>query len=247
MIDSNPNSPTFKFDESPFHWQMTRCEKYAFAALLDTAHPEVAIEIGTYKGGSLYQISRNAEIVHSVDISPDCRELLGHHFNNVEFHTGKSAELIPEILQKIKQQGGNLGFVLIDGDHTTEGVRADINAILKVVPTVPLYIVFHDSFNPPARQGILLANWNESEYVHYVEVDFIPGVYHFEAFDTAAARSMYGGLAVALMLPEKRQGDLIIHQSQKGLFDTVFPHSCHSSLINRPGQIFRNLKSRLFG
>jgi hypothetical protein len=35
------------------------------------------------------------------------------------------------------------------------------------------------------------------------EVDFVPGVYHFEAFDTYPPRSKFGGLAVALMRPEQ--------------------------------------------
>jgi hypothetical protein len=79
--------------------------------------------------------------------------------------------------------------------------------------------------------------------VHYVEIDFIPGVFHFEAFDTAPAKSMYGGLALALMLPEKRDFDLKIHESQRGLFETVFKNSCHlkstENLIVRAKKILR--------
>ncbi len=47
------------------------------------------------------------------------------------------------------------------------------------------------------------------------------------AFDTAEARSMFGGLAVALMLPEPRDFDLIVQESQRGLYDAVFAQSCH--------------------
>jgi len=228
MIDSNPNTPTFMFDDSRFHWQMTRCEKFAFASLLEVAKPDVAIEIGTYKGGSLNLIAKHARKVYSIDVSPECRESLSRHFSNVEFHTGSSVQLIPAVLESIKNNSEKLGFVLIDGDHSTPGVKADIEAILEYIPQAPVYIIFHDSFNPPARQGILSADWQKSEYVHYVEVDFIPGVYHFHAFDTAPPHSMYGGLAVAMMLPDKRKGELVIHQSQRGLFETVLPHSCHT-------------------
>ena len=242
MINSNPNTPTFIFDESPFHWQMTRCEKFAFASLLEHIKPEVAIEIGTHKGGSLEIISRNAGNVHSIDISADCRELLSSHFSNVEFHTGRSAELIPVILKEIKENRENLEFVLIDGDHSTAGVMADINAVLEYKPMKPLYVIFHDSFNPAARKGILGANWKECEFVHYVEVDFVPGVYHYSAFDTAEPRSMYGGLELALLLPGKREGELVIHQSQEGLFNTVYPHSCHARR-----NILKKFISRIFG
>ena len=228
MIHSNPNEPTFCFDNLPFYWQMSRCEKYAFASLIETVNPDVAIEIGTYQGGSLQIISKNARKVYSIDTSPKCKKTLKDHFDNVEFLTGNSKQLLPNLLKSIKSnKDESLGFVLIDGDHTTEGVRNDINAVLQYEPDCPVYIVFHDSFHPPCRKGILTADWQQCSYVHYVEVDFIPGTYHYQAFDTAKPRSMYGGLSVAYMIPEKRTHELIIHQSQKGLFDTVFLHSRH--------------------
>ncbi|MCC7278865.1 MAG: class I SAM-dependent methyltransferase [Chromatiaceae bacterium] len=228
MIKSNPNEPTFLFDDLPLHWQMTRCEKYAFASLVEIAHPDVAIEIGTYKGGSLQIISKNSKKVYSIDTEVNCRENLSEHFDNVEFLTGDSKQLLPALLKRISNENESLGFILIDGDHSTEGVRSDINGVLQYKPVRPLYIVFHDSFHPPCREGILAADWQLCPYVHFVEVDFVPGVYHYEAFDTAPPRSMFAGLSVALMLPEKRNHELIIYQSQKGLFDTVLPHSIHS-------------------
>jgi hypothetical protein len=226
-IASNPNGPTFCFDHLPLHWQMTRCEKYAFAKLLEIAKPDVAIEIGTYKGGSLQLVSKFAKKVYSLDISPECKEVLGPKFPNVEFLTGDSKQLIANVLRQIESSGQSLGFVLIDGDHSTEGVCGDINAVLKHRPTRDVYVVFHDSFNPPARQGILKANWQQSPHVHFVEVDYVPGVFHHKAFDTAEAGSMFGGLAVALLKPEKRVGPLTVHQSQEGLFHTVYQSSCY--------------------
>ncbi|MBI5153825.1 class I SAM-dependent methyltransferase, partial [Candidatus Poribacteria bacterium] len=98
---------------------MTRCEKYAFSALLEAAKPDVAIEIGTYKGGSLQVISRKAKRVYSLDISPDCKATLGPQFPNVEFLTGDSPTLLPPLLERIKTNNESLGFVLIDGDHST--------------------------------------------------------------------------------------------------------------------------------
>jgi len=245
MIQSTPNEPTFLFDDLPLHWQMTRCEKYAFASILQAARPEVAIEIGTYKGGSLQLIAERAEKVYSIDTSSEPREQLGNHFDNVEFNTGDSKQLIPAVLQEIADANEKLGFVLIDGDHSAQGVQSDIEAVLRYVPIRPVYIVFHDSFHPPSREGILSANWGRCEYVHYVEVDFVPGVYHYEAFDTAKARSMYGGLALALMLPQERGEDLIVHQSQQGLFDTVFPRSCHTPRW-RALELLERLKRKLF-
>ena len=140
---------------------------------------------------------------------------------------GDSRTVLPELLERIGRLGEELGFVLIDGDHSTEGVHDDINNVLRSVPTRPIFVVFHDSFHPPCRRGILSASWSECDYVHYVEVDFVPGVYHLEAFDTAQARSMYGGLALAMMQPQRRAGPLVIHESQKGLFETMLLASRH--------------------
>ena len=226
-MQSNVNEPSFVFDQLPLHWQMSRSEKYAFSRILEHANPEVALEIGTYKGGSLQVIANVAQKVFSLDINSQSQDALKPLFENVEFLSGDSKTLLPTLLAQLETERAPLGFVLIDGDHSTEGVRADLNAVLRYKPNRPIFVVFHDSFNPECRSGILSADWDDCPYVHYVEIDFIPGVFHFEAFDTAPARSMYGGLALALLLPEKRDFDLKIHESQRGLFETVFKNSCH--------------------
>ncbi len=229
MMRSTTNDPTFLFDDPPLHWQMTRWEKYGFASILEAARPKVAIEIGTNKGGSLQVIAKHAEKVYSIDLDASLKDRLGSQLPSVEFLAGDSCQVLPPLLDRITKQGEELGFVLIDGDHFTEGMRCDVNMILQYVPVRPLFLVFHDSFHPPCREGILTADWSTCDHVHYVEVDFVPGVYHFEAFDTAPPRSMFGGLAVAVMRPERRAGHLTIHQSQKGLFETILPSSCHVS------------------
>ncbi|MEA2083393.1 MAG: class I SAM-dependent methyltransferase [Thermodesulfobacteriota bacterium] len=244
ILQSSPNEPTFFEDDFPLHWQMTRWEKYAFLMLLERSRPEVALEIGTYKGGSLQALARKVQKVYTIDINEDSKRNLGNIFPNVHFYTGESKTLIPEVLKNIEHKNEELGFVLIDGDHSTEGVRNDINAVLKYIPKRPLYIVFHDSFFPLCRVGILEADWQECKHVHYLEVDFIPGVFHFKAFDTAKPKSMYGGLALALMLPEKRKEPLIVHQSQKGLFDSVFKISRHARYY-RLKKILKSIKRKI--
>lgn len=243
---SNPNSPTFRFDHLPLHWQMSRWEKYAFASLLETVNPELAIEVGTYQGGSLQIIASKAAQVYSIDISESCREELGDQFPNVTFLTGNSKQLLPELLGSIQQERRNLGFILIDGDHSTEGVRDDINSVLQYVPTVPLYVVCHDSFNPACRKGMLQAAWSSSPYVHYVEIDYIPGTWHFEGFDTAEPKSMFGGFALACLKPQPREGELVVHQSLRGTFDTIYPRSSHVRSLLRPPKFLRKMARRVF-
>ena len=229
MLQSTTNKPAFLFDDLPLQWQMTRWERYGFESILRVAKPKVALEIGTYKGGSLQIIMQHAAKAYSVDVDATIEDRLGSRFPSVEFSAGDSREILPPLLDRISGRGEELGFVLIDGDHSTEGVRSDINAVLRYKPLRPVFIVFHDSFHPPCREGILAADWAACEYVHFVEIDFVPGVYHFEAFEMAMPRSMFGGLAVAVMRPERREGPLTVRQSQKGLFETVFAASRHAN------------------
>jgi hypothetical protein len=214
--------------KSALHFQMTVCEQMALQHILDLLKPQRALEIGTYQGGSLQVLSHYCSHVESIDIDPSIPAALGPQFTNVTFHTGNSFELLPSILSQSTESRNPFEFILIDGDHSSEGVKRDINAILSVLPTSELFVLMHDAFNPQCRAGILSANWQLSPHVHELEIDFIPGVYHHESYDTAAARTMWGGFACALLKPEPRQGALVISQRQQGLYEAVFRQSSHA-------------------
>src|SRR5437867_2221009 len=109
-------------------------ERAALIQLLQAARPEVAIEIGTYKGGSLQVLSSHATKVYSIDTDPQVALTLKPRFANVDFRTGPSSVLLPQVLEEISTRAERLGFVLIDGDHTAEGVRTDIDHVLRHVP-----------------------------------------------------------------------------------------------------------------
>jgi len=210
------------------HSQMTTCEWMALQHILSGLRTKRAVEVGTYKGGSLQVLAHFCECVDSIDIDPSIANSLANLFCNVTFHTGSSAELLPSVLRSDGKGCEPVGFVLIDGDHSTEGVRRDINAVLSVPPSCEMVVLMHDAFNPDCRAGILSANWQLCPHVHEVEIDYIPGVYHQHAYDSAAARTMWGGFACALLKPEARQGDLVISQRQKGLFEAVLLQSSHA-------------------
>jgi hypothetical protein len=210
------------------HSQMTICEQMAIEHILSEIRPHRAVEVGTYKGGSLQILAHYCKYVESIDINPSIPSSLGPRFSNVTFHTGNSADLLPAALYASFESGEPVSFVLIDGDHSIEGVRRDINSLLGVPPSCEMVVLMHDAFNPDCRAGILSANWQLCPHVHEVEIDYIPGVYHQQAYDTAAARTMWGGFACALLKPEHRQGDLLISQRQQGLFEAVFLQSSHA-------------------
>jgi len=224
---SDANGPTLVVEELRHHIQMSRVETIVLDGLLRTIRPTVAIEVGTFQGGSAELIARHAVHVYSIDISPTPRERLQDDFDAVTFLTGPSATVLPSLLRTLSDSDTPVEFVLIDGDHSASGVRADIESMLAYSPLNPLVLVLHDSFNPECRRGMLEARWSASPHVHLVEVDFVPGVFHETGFDTAAAATMWGGFAVAVMAPERRTGGLTIHQSQRRVFEAIEAISSH--------------------
>jgi hypothetical protein len=66
-----------------------------------------------------------------------------------------------------------------------------------------------------------VAAWNRCPFVHFVELDFIPGVFIAEAVDTAPPRSMWVGFACAVLCSENRVGRLVIQKSQRGFHEAV--------------------------
>jgi hypothetical protein len=184
-------------------WAMSPAEQVGLTYLLERRKPGVAIEIGTRFGGSLQVIARLAKKVYSLDIDPGVRERLAGRFPNVEFLTGPSDVILPPLLEKLQAESADLGFVLIDGDHTTEGVRKDIDNILRWKPIAPVDIVMHDSFNAVCRRGLRAGAWGACKYIDFVELDYVSG-------DVNTSRlcfgELWGGLALARMLPEPRNG-----------------------------------------
>jgi hypothetical protein len=185
-------------------WHMQLSERVALAYVLERFKPDISIEIGTFLGGSLRPVAAASRKLYSFDI--DERSYAG--FPNVEFVTGDSRTTLPPIIDQVNASDREINFFLIDGDHSEEGVKADIANCIKYRPkSRPSIIVMHDSCNPAVRRGILEAPWGSSPYLHEVYADFIPGV----LFDRPDLKGqIWGGFAAAIMSPEKRHGDVSV-------------------------------------
>ena len=184
------------------YWEMSPSEQVSLIFLLEYLRPKVAIEIGTRYGGSLQVISHFSDRVYSLDIDAQVPIRLKGQFNNVEYVIGPSTQTLPPLLEKLQHDRADVGFVLVDGDHSSEGIRKDIDNILQFRPTSPLYIVMHDSFNPGCRLGLRQAKWAANPFVHVVELDFVAGTVN----PTPAFRDqLWGGLAMAILLPYERR------------------------------------------
>lgn len=215
-------------------WIMQHEERSTLIHLLDRLSPSVAIEIGTAKGGSLSVLSHYAEKVYSLDINSHSD--LSSRFSNVEFIVGRSQITLPPLLQKLQADGIGIQFVLIDGEHTRDGVKQDIENLLQYKPLQPLYVVLHDSFNPNCRQGMIDASWESSSYVHAVELDFLTGRLEPDMRMTC-------GFALALMLPWERQGKLNMSSDRHLLYEQVL--HCTTSVEAKWKRILKKMIKKM--
>jgi hypothetical protein len=205
-------------------WHMQRSERAALIHILAKINPDVSIEIGTFRCGSLKPISSYSKNTYTFDIDENQHRVKGL-FPSVEFITGDYANTLPPVIDKINQSDRELNFILVDGSHEEDGVAADIAACLKYRPkSMPTVIVMHDSGNPAVRSGIGKAPWNDCPYVHQIDFDYVPGMlYDYEYI----AGEIWGGLAVAVMLPEPRTGNIVLRSTFEPSRRVLLQHSIY--------------------
>ena len=168
----------------PGPWQMTAGERCALEGLISQLKPETAIEIGTAEGGSLRCIAAHAGTVHSFDLVEPQIDLSG--VSNAVIHTGDSHAALPAELARLTAEGTNVEFALVDGDHTVEGVRQDIEDLLSSPAIGRSMILIHDTANNLVRSGIEAVDYAAHTKVRVVDLDFVPGylvkteVFHHE-------------------------------------------------------------------
>jgi hypothetical protein len=159
---------------SETEWMMQPGERAAIDGLLAAIQPGVSIEVGTHAGGSLESISARSERVHAFDLNrhPDVTDA---RFPNVTFHIGDSHLMLPEALRQLSTSGTNVDFVLVDGDHSSDGVRRDVLDLLESPCTGRTVIVLHDTLDLRVRAGLEEIDFGTFDKVEYVDLDFIQG------------------------------------------------------------------------
>jgi cephalosporin hydroxylase len=181
--------------------QMSFGERAALEGVLAQVRPQVAIEIGTAEGGNLRRIAAYSRRVHSIDV--DHGPVGGDRPANVELHTGSSADVLPSLLATLSRNGEAVDFVLVDGDHSYEGVRRDIELLLGAPCLARSVILVHDTMNPEVRAGVESVSIADHPTVVYYELDFVTGY----VYRKGVARDMaWGGLALVLTDRERRGG-----------------------------------------
>ena len=221
------------------YWEMVNAEKIALLNLLSDIKPVVSIEIGSKEGGSLQLISQLSHTVYSLDIDPSVKNL-GKKFSNVDFIIGDSKDTLPVLLNDLHDKNQQPDFILIDGDHSAEGVKRDIENILQLKITKPLVILMHDSFNPTCRRGMLDVDYTISNHVEKIEIDFVQGVFSPSA---TTKGEMWGGFGLIHLNPDTNNNNPRIEQSNAYSYNNTLLlskhyHSTQSSFLGRVKSYF---------
>ena len=208
------------------NWQMMLWEQIALTGVLSRLRPKGAIEIGVYYGGSLSLAAPYCEKIVAIDIDPDVRDRLSPP-PNAEIWIEPSSEAVPKAFAHFEALGTPVNYVLIDADHSVEGVMRDIDLVLNYKPREPMLVLMHDSGNPATRRGILAVDWARNPYVRLVDVDFVPGQI-IEHSVVGKRAEIWGGLALAFLHPEEREGLPEIRESARTSIACI--HHCAADL-----------------
>jgi Methyltransferase domain len=156
------------------NWMMQLGERFAFEGLLAQLTPRIAVEIGTWEGGSLRRIAAHAEHVHAFDIDersvPHAEAL-----DNATLHLGDATVEVPRVLAELHARGEAVDFALVDGLHTYDAVQADARSLLDADACHTTTIVFHDTAHAGVRAGLEALDLASHPKVSLWLPDFVPG------------------------------------------------------------------------
>ena len=172
-------------------WQMAIGQRAAIEGLLAQLEPELAIEVGTAHGGSLRRIATHSREVHSFDLQLG---LDRSQFDNVVWHEGDSHRLLPETLARFATEGRNVDFALVDGDHSYDGVKEDLEHLLASDAVARTVVVLHDTMNEDVRAGIESVEFERWPKVAFTDLNFVLQYQH-----ASAAAGAVGGLGLVVV------------------------------------------------
>jgi hypothetical protein len=172
-------------------WWMALGERAAVEGLLSILQPPLSLELGTAEGGSLERIAAHSDEVHTFDFDPRVADPP----RNAVFHRGDYNVLLPQLLERLAQEGRNVDFVLVDGDHSAAGVRRDLEHLLSSPAVSRTIVLVHDSMNEDVRAGISSVRYEDYDKVAYVDLDFVA----MAQADPSPLKDAWGGLALIVV------------------------------------------------
>ncbi len=174
---------------------MSYGEQAALAGILSALRPRVALELGTFRGGSLGRIAAYSEEVHTFDLASHVSEALP----NVTYHIGDCRTTVPEVLRALMERDSEVDFVLVDADHSRAGVESDVTNLLQSDALRSTVILLHDCANEGVRQGARNAIMKAQD-IAYADLSFVPP----PAVPRSPMSESWGGLGIVVV---DRRGD----------------------------------------
>lgn len=151
-------------------------ELESLIALLRERQPRTVVEIGTHQGGTLFalcQVAHPEAMLVSIDLPGgmwgggysrrDARRFRRYAQPGQKLHTLRRDSQKPRTLKKLRSllDGRGIDFLLIDGDHSYEGVKRDWEIYEPLVEPGGL-IAFHDIIDHPKETLVEVDRfWNE--------------------------------------------------------------------------------------
>ena len=161
-------------------------------ALARALRPSAVLEIGSWRGGTLLawcNVAAPDAVVVSVDLpaeygtpaTPEELRKLARSSQRLEVVRGDSHADETRAQVETTLRGRKVDFLMIDGDHTYDGVRRDFELYAPLVRDGGV-IAFHDILPHPAVPGVevprlweeLRARYEHEEFVDTADVSFGP-------------------------------------------------------------------------
>ena len=172
------------------HSEMSYGEQAALAGILSALEPQLALELGTFRGGSLAPIAAYSEEVHTFDLASHVTEFL----SNVTYHIGDSRTTLPQVLGELAKANRHVDFVLVDGDHSRAGVEADMTNLLDSPALSTTVVLLHDCANEGVREGARNAIL-KADGLAYADLSFVAP----PAGRTSPLSELWGGLGIVVV------------------------------------------------
>lgn len=182
--------------------EMSYGEQAALVGILAALEPQLALELGTFRGGSLAPIAAYSDQVHTFDLASHVRESLP----NVTYHIGDSRSALPQVLSELAKAKRHVDFVLVDGDHSRPGVEADMTNLLASPALSTTVILLHDCANEGVREGARNAIL-KADGLAYADLSFVAP----PAGRTSPLSELWGGLGIVVV---DRPGELWVLERQ---------------------------------
>ncbi len=177
----------FSLSHSAIRPQQIRSEFLEFARVVADVRPYTVLEIGTYRGGTLFVIARLAApdaTIISVDLptttlGPLIRSAQVPIFNRFtreeqKLHLLRENSHEPKTVSRISAiiAGKKLDLLFIDGDHSYGGVKNDFEMYSPFVRSGGL-VAFHDVAGIPSRGTSGVSNFWDEVKVSYQSTEII--------------------------------------------------------------------------